>query len=118
MRTPYHRHWALRRTGRRLRQSDPHLAGMLAVFTRLTAGEAITSCEQTSPLGDRMRCVAAGLGSVMAVAAARLSCCARWVLSRAATAWDVVRCWFGGAARTGVGAPAPSRDPSDPGRSM
>jgi hypothetical protein len=42
----YAQHWRLRRLDRWISHSDPHLAAMLAIFTRLTAGEAIASIEQ------------------------------------------------------------------------
>jgi hypothetical protein len=42
----YTQHWRLRRIDRWMRRSDPHLAAMLAIFARLTAGEAIASSEQ------------------------------------------------------------------------
>jgi hypothetical protein len=46
MTIPYRQHWLLRRMNRSLRRSDPHLAAMLAIFARLTVGEAIISQEQ------------------------------------------------------------------------
>ena len=42
----YTQHWRLRRMERWMRRSDPHLAAMLAIFARLTAGEVIASIEQ------------------------------------------------------------------------
>lgn len=42
----YTQHWRLRRIDRWMRRSDPHLVAMLAIFARLTAGEAIASSEQ------------------------------------------------------------------------
>ena len=53
MRFPYRRQWLLRRMNRSLSRSDPHLAAMLAIFARLTAGEAITSKEQSTSPGAR-----------------------------------------------------------------
>jgi hypothetical protein len=38
--------WRLRRMDRWISRSDPHLAAMLAIFARLSAGEAIASIEQ------------------------------------------------------------------------
>lgn len=46
MSVSYTQHWRLRRMDRWMSQSDPHLAAMLAIFARLTAGEAIASIEQ------------------------------------------------------------------------
>jgi hypothetical protein len=46
MRITCRQHWLLRRTDRRLRRADPHLAAMLAIFARLYIGEAIVSREQ------------------------------------------------------------------------
>jgi hypothetical protein len=43
----YTQHWRLRRMERWISRSDPHLAAMLAIFARLTAGEAIASAEQS-----------------------------------------------------------------------
>ena len=45
-RVSYTQHWRLRRMERWMRRSDPHLAAMLAIFARLTAGEVIASIEQ------------------------------------------------------------------------
>jgi hypothetical protein len=39
----------LRRIDRELRRSDPELASMLAIFTRLNAGEAMPGWEQVRP---------------------------------------------------------------------
>jgi hypothetical protein len=45
----------LRRMDRWMSRSDPHLAAMLAIFTRLAAGEAIGSIEQAGSGGARAR---------------------------------------------------------------
>jgi hypothetical protein len=37
----YRQQWQLRQIDHALRRSDPHLAAMLAIFTRLTAGEEL-----------------------------------------------------------------------------
>ena len=42
----YVQHWRLRRINRRMSRSDPHLAAMLTIFARLSAGEPIASIEQ------------------------------------------------------------------------
>jgi hypothetical protein len=46
MSVSYAQHWRLRRIDHRTSRSDPHLAAMLAIFTRLSAGEPIASIEQ------------------------------------------------------------------------
>ncbi len=71
MRLPGRRRWILWRLERGLRRSDPHLAAMLAIFARLAAGEAITSIEQRIVVRRWIRCGLAGLGRVLAAAAAR-----------------------------------------------
>jgi hypothetical protein len=91
MRLPYHRYWVLPRISRGLRRSDPHLAAMLAIFARLTAGEAITSWDQSGPPRGRMRHVMVRLGSAIAIAAACLCACAHWVLRGAAISCAAVR---------------------------
>ena len=42
----YVQRWRLRRINRRMSRSDPHLAAMLTIFARLSAGEPIASIEQ------------------------------------------------------------------------
>jgi len=42
----YVQQWRLRRINRRMSRSDPHLAAMLTIFARLSAGEPIASIEQ------------------------------------------------------------------------
>jgi hypothetical protein len=49
----YTQHWRLRRIDRWMRRSDPHLAAMLTIFARLTAGEAIASSEGLSAGHER-----------------------------------------------------------------
>lgn len=46
MSLPYRQQWRLRHIDHALRRSDPHLAAMLAIFTRLTAGEKICDAER------------------------------------------------------------------------
>jgi hypothetical protein len=64
MRLSFRQWWRLRRIQRRLRRSEPHMAAMLAIFTRLTAGEAIISREQACRPAGRVSHVLAWLGSV------------------------------------------------------
>jgi hypothetical protein len=104
--------------GRALCRSDPHLAAMLAIFTKLTAGEAITSWDHPGHAHGRMRRALARLRSVTTVLAARLSACVRWMRRRAAIAWVVVRCRCSRQVWTAVNPSAVPRDPSDPGRYM
>jgi hypothetical protein len=46
MSLPYRQQWQLRHIDHALRRSDPKLAAMLAIFTRLTAGEKIWDAER------------------------------------------------------------------------
>ncbi|MGH3419114.1 MAG: hypothetical protein ACRDOD_05885 [Streptosporangiaceae bacterium] len=105
MKFSYHQGWALRRLGHGLRLSDPHLAAMLTIFARLTAGEAIASREQARPAGDRIRRGLLWLGYAMAAVVACISTCVRQVLHRAARACVAVRSWFSGNARISVSLP-------------
>jgi hypothetical protein len=84
----YRRHWLLRRIGRELCRSDPHLAAMLAIFARLYAAEAIVSTEQAGPHPARW----------LRSAATVLAACGRWVFRRAASACTAARRRFGGKA--------------------
>ena len=112
----YYRHWVLRRMGRGLCRSDPHLAAMLAIFTRLTAGEAIDSREQAGPPGSPMRRILARLGGAITVAAACLCSCARRALRRAAITWTIVWSRLRRGARPAASAPTTPGNPADPGR--
>ena len=84
MQFPYRRQWPLRRMSRDLRRSDPHLAAMLAIFARLTAGEAITSEEQSTSPGARAWRGLAWLGWATVHVVAALIACAGRILRRAA----------------------------------
>lgn len=96
-----------------LGRSDPHLAAMIAIFTRLTAGEAVASWEQAGLPGGRMQRVLARLARATAAAAACLSACARLVIRRAVISWAVLRFRLSRGAWTAVDAPAAPRDPGD-----
>lgn len=110
MRISYRQHLVLRRTGRRLRQSDPHLAAMLAIFARLAAGEAIISTEQMKPHGIRgWRLVA-----LLAAAVAGLVTLAGLVFRRAASASAAVCSRFSRTASTALSTSPAARDPGDP----
>lgn len=102
MTIPGHRRWVLWRLAGTLRRSDPHLAAMLAIFTRLTAGEAIASREQAGLavwIGHRL----GWLGRVVTAVGACVSGCARRIMRCAGYICTVVRSRSGGSAR-GCGA--------------
>lgn len=102
---PGRRRWVLWHMGCGLRRSDPHLAAMLAIFAGLTAGEAIDSIEQ----GNAVRRVIAGLGRVLAAAAARLSAGARGAMRRIGLACAEARWRF--RLRRAAGFPSDGRLP-------
>jgi uncharacterized protein YijF (DUF1287 family) len=67
MSLPYRQQWQLRQIDHALRRSDPHLAAMLAIFTRLTASEKVPAVE---PLGaPAWRLLAPLLGVAVIVSA-------------------------------------------------
>jgi hypothetical protein len=110
MGTSYRQRWLLRRIERGLCRSDPHMAGMLAIFARLTMGEAITSAEQAQR-GTKLRrglaCLADALVSVtawLADYACRVSRCI-------AIAWTVARRRFNRAIRATRAAQPEARQP-------
>jgi hypothetical protein len=88
------RRWVLWRMERGLRRSDPHLAAMLAIFARLTVGEAITSAEQRSAARRVLAAVAA---------------CAHRAMRGIGRASAAVRRPFRGRVRRPVGLPSDSR---------
>jgi hypothetical protein len=110
---PYRQRWLLWRTGCRLRRSYPQLAVMLAIFTRLTAGEAITSREQHRSADGRMRRSLARLGRVLAATAAWLSAGARRAGRRLRYAGAALRSRFSGSVRKSVGFPPVAGHPGD-----
>ena len=57
----------------RLLRSDPHLAAMLAVFGRLSAGQHMPGWEQIATRLDRIRQAAALITNAIAVMAAAIS---------------------------------------------
>jgi hypothetical protein len=109
---PCRQHWVLWRLGRRLRRSDPHLAAMLVIFTRLTAGEAINSREQAAAIGDWVRGGLARLGRAVAVTAVRLRACARRARRRLRCAWSTARRRF--SVHRAVGLAPPAGKPGEP----
>ncbi len=88
MSLPYRQQWQLRRIDHALRRSDPHLAAMLAIFARLTAGETFLATERLH--GPAWRLLARLLGGALAFAvwaargtgraAGRLMAAAGWLL--------------------------------------
>src|SRR5689334_11272353 len=88
MTIPGRRHWALWHMERGLRRSDPHLAAMLAIFVRLTVGEAITSPGQRMTARRWIGRALAGLGRVLIAAAAGVSARARRAIRRIGLAGD------------------------------
>jgi hypothetical protein len=73
MRIPLRESWRLRAIEHGLSRSEPHLAGMLAIFAKLNAGEVIISREQARRPGNWAGPFLAVLGAVGALlAAARL----------------------------------------------
>ena len=114
MQFPYRRQWFLRRMSRDLRRSDPHLAAMLAIFARLTAGEAITSEEQSTSPGARAWRGLAWLGWATVHVAAALIACAGRILRRAAgrmRGGAAARRRLGTVARTVSGISSPAHPP-------
>jgi hypothetical protein len=95
---------------------DPHLAAMLVIFARLTAGEAIDSREQAGALSDWARCGVARLGRVMAVTVACRRACVRWVLRRLRCAWITARWRLGRSVHNAVGFPPAAGKPDEPRR--
>ena len=86
---PYRQRRCLHRMERALSRSDPHLAGMLSVFTRINAGERIGDREQLRATGWWVGCKAArlvcgflallaGMARVTARAACGLPTACRW----------------------------------------
>lgn len=110
MGTSYRQRWLLRRMECGLCRSDPHMAGMLAIFARLTAGEAITSAEQTQR-GTRLRRGLACLAGVLVSVTAWVADCACRVSHCIATAWTVARRRLGRGIRTALGPQAEASQP-------
>lgn len=69
MRFPFRECWKLRAIERELRLSEPHLAGMLTIFAKLNAGEAVISGEQADRRGERVGDAPNRTFSLMAVRA-------------------------------------------------
>jgi hypothetical protein len=110
MRTSYRQRWLLRRMERGLCRSDPHLAAMLAIFARLTMGEAITSAEQAQR-GTKLRRGLACLADALASVTAWLADYACRVSRRIAIVWAVALRRFNRAIRATRGAQAEASQP-------
>ena len=108
MTIPGCRPWVLWRMERGLRRSDPHLAAMLAIFARLTAGEAIASTEQKNAARRWRRRSLAGLGLVLAAVDASVSVCARRAMRAIGLVGAAVRRRFRGSVHRAVGLPSDS----------
>jgi hypothetical protein len=80
MRLSFRDSWRLRAIERGLRRSEPHLAGMMAIFARLNAGEVISSREQARRLENGVEAALA----VLAGAVSALFATARWESGRTA----------------------------------
>jgi hypothetical protein len=97
MSLPYRQEQRLHRIGTALRRSDPHLAGMLAVFGRVCAGETMPSAEQLRTRLCRLWQVLAWLVAAIAIAAADaahvLALAARTCMRAIRVAWDYPRHW-------------------------
>jgi len=115
MRTPFRQFWQLRAIERGLRRSAPHTAAMLAIFARLTAGEAIASREQVLPPGSRLRRTLAILAGAIAGLAACLTAIGRRASLRVAAACAAARRQFHRTARVGLSASSAARESGDPG---
>jgi Protein of unknown function (DUF3040) len=65
----------------RLLRSDPHLAAMLAMFTRLSAGQRLPAWEHVATRPDRIRQAAALIAMAIAAIAAAVGLLAGAVLA-------------------------------------
>ena len=85
----------LRRIGAETQRTDPGLAGILTVFTRLTAGEPVPAQERLrSPLGRVSATLLRGICAILAACAAA----DRWLgaqLPDAAPGWTAAGVWAG-----------------------
>jgi len=85
----------LRRTGAETHRTDPGLAGMLTVFTRLAAGEPMPAQERLRSRVGRI------LGTLLRGICAILAACAaadRWLATQlpdAAPGWTAAGVWAG-----------------------
>lgn len=114
MRPSFRQFRQLRDIERELCRSDPHLAAMLAIFARLTAGEPVISREQARPAAVHVRRVLAALaGAIAGVAAA-----ARWVSGRMTQLCAATCRWLSRAARIPASTSSATDNPAGPGHSL
>lgn len=101
----YAQRWRLRRMERWICRSDPHLAAMLAIFARLTAGEAIASVEQYGFRSARAWRNLARMREAawLLLSYARRAC--RWIAAAVARSWTARE-----RSRSGPGAPVSGPD--------
>jgi hypothetical protein len=114
MRFPYRQQWLLRRMNCRLSRSDPHLAAMLAIFTKLTAGETITSQEQSRSRGADAWRGLVWLGRATVRVAVALIVCVGRMLRRAADGYASARRRLSAMARVVLGISSAARPPLRP----
>ena len=121
----YRQRYQLHLIETRLRRSDPRLAGMLGIFGRLSAGQAMPFWEQMSSSKDGIRQAAALLAEAVTIVAAAFRVLLSAVLTfAAATCGDRARPLDLRRGRTRRPAPrrgrvwslVPKRDRADPGR--
>jgi hypothetical protein len=121
MRLPFRQSWRLRAIERGLRESDPHLAAMLTIFAKLSAGEIALGIEQVHRhrAANWMRPVLAALAAAVRYLAAAMG----WTLGQAARlgagVWRLAHACPAGSARSSSsprarGPARPSRRPSAP----
>jgi hypothetical protein len=115
MRLSFRQWWQLRGIEHGLRRSDPHLAAMLAIFAKLSAGETVLGREQVHRHrpGNWVRPVLAVLAATMRCLAAAVG----WVPGRAAQLGASVR-RLGRAVGSPLGPPLTAENDADPRRSL
>ena len=107
MRLPFRQFWQLRGIERGLRESEPHMTAMLAIFARLNTGEAIISREQARLADNRARRVLARLIDVIA----GLATVSRWLFRRIAGACATMCRRFSGLAQAPLSTPSATDNP-------
>jgi hypothetical protein len=113
MRLSFRQWWQLRGIEHGLRRPDPRLASMLAIFAKLSAGEAVLGREQVHRPGTWVRPVLAVLAAAMRCLAAAVA----WVPGRAAQLGASVR-RLGRAVGSPLGPPLTAENAADPRRSL
>jgi hypothetical protein len=91
----------LRPMARALRAADPHLAAMLAIFTRLTSAEALPPIERVATPASRALCLVLAAATAIGCLTRRVTLAAgrasRRATRRFAALLSVVRCRLLGA---------------------